>query len=260
MVIKLNIFFVNFAHEISKPMTVAKQIERFIAEIPEGQVFSFENLGLPASQWDSSRMKLGRMVSNGILRKASNGKYYKPRKTIFGVLPPSQKEVVKDLLFKNGQIVGYLTNHSIWNDLMLTSQISSVTVIGINSKKNPLTRNGQQIRFVFQPNEITEENVHLLQILDSIKFITQIPDANINDSVRRLMQLIENMCIYEKEVLVALAVKYTPRTRALLGAILSIVGDIPLADNLKRTLNPATKYKLGISKAILDNKNSWNIE
>ena len=102
--------------------------------------------------------------------------------------------------------------------------------------------------------------MNIFKILDSFKFITQIPYTNIHDSVRRLMQIIGNMRINEKDSIVALAMKYPPRTRALLGAFLSIDGDIPLTDNLKRTLNPATKYKLGISKTILDNKNSWNIE
>lgn len=259
MTIKLNIF-INFALKIPSVMTIAKQIEQIISEIPEGQVFSFENLALPASKWNGTRMKLTRLVSKGILKKASNGKYYKPRKTIFGVLPPSQKEIVKDLIYKNNRIIGYLTNHSIWNDMMLTSQISAVTVIGTSSKKNPLIRDGQQIKFIYQPNEITEENVFLLQILDSIKFITQIPDTNINASAKRIMQVIERLEMEEKINLAVLSMKYTPRTRAILGAILSNNGDSDIAENLKISLNPATKYKLGISDLILTNKHKWNIE
>ncbi len=53
---------------------------------------------------------------------------------------------------------------------------------------------------------------------------------------------------------------YTPRTRAILGAILSNNGDSDIAENLKISLNPATKYKLGISDLILTNKHKWNIE
>jgi len=55
------------------------------------------------------------------------------------------------------------------------------------------------------------------------------------------------------------AKKYTPRTRALTGAILKEIGLWECAYELKQTLNPFTKYKIGISKEILPTKKYWNI-
>ena len=55
------------------------------------------------------------------------------------------------------------------------------------------------------------------------------------------------------------AIKYTPRTRALLGAVLKELGLWEQSFKLKETLNPMTKYKVGISKDILPSKEYWNI-
>lgn len=240
-------------------MTAAKELENIISKIPEGEVFGFDELGLPNEYWDRSRMKLSRMVAKGLLSKASNGKYYKPRTSILGILPPSQNELVKDLLYKKGEIVGYLTYLSIWNDMKLTSQISSTIFIGSSIKRNPMKRKLQRIKFLFQPNVITEGNKHLLQILDTIKFIQKIPDTDIDNSVRRIIDIIHNRPDFELEEMAKLSFKYPPRTRAVLGAIFSHIGNNNLAVMLKEKLNPATIYKLGISETVLPTINDWKI-
>ena len=55
------------------------------------------------------------------------------------------------------------------------------------------------------------------------------------------------------------AMKYTPRTRALVGAILKEIGLWEKSYILKESLNPITKYKIGISIDNLPTKNYWNI-
>lgn len=240
-------------------MTAAKQIEHIVSNIPDGQVFSYETLALPNEYWDRARMKLTRMVDKGLLGKVANGRFYKPVKSVFGLLPPSQHEMVKDLLYKSGKTVGYLTYYSIWNDMSLTSQISSTLFIGSNIRKNPIVRNSQKIKFFFQPNEITRENVYLLQILDTIKFIKDIPDANVDDSIVKITDIVKKLSDKELEKMVGLSLKYPPRTKALLGAILSYIGKMSLAQTTKNRLNPSTTYKLGITKKALPTINDWNI-
>lgn len=240
-------------------MTVAGKIEEIISNIPEGQVFTFETLALPNEYWDRARMKLTRMVGKGVLRKAGNGRYYKPQKSVFGVLPPSQYEMMKDLLYKKGRVIGYLTYYSIWNDMLLTSQISGTTFIGSSVKRNPITRKSQKIKFFIQPNEITEDNVFLLQILDSLKFIHDIPDANINESIVKIADIISKRSEKELEELVRLSLKYPPRVKALLGAVLYNIGKTSLAKKLKDRLNPSTTYRLGINSKALPTIKDWNI-
>lgn len=240
-------------------MTVAKKIENTITKIPEGQIFSFKDLNLPNEFWDRTRMKLSRMVRKGILYKAAKGKYYKPTTSIFGVIPPSRNEIVKDLMYKNGQITGYLTYFSIWNEMKLTSQISSTTFIASSIRRNPRKRNFQNIKFIMQPNEITEENKHLLQILDTLKYIQKIPDSSIDDSVAHMIKIIEDRSDIELEEMVRLVLKYPPRTRALFAAILSYTGKKLQAKKIEKSLNPASTYKLGISKDVLPTIKNWKI-
>lgn len=70
------------------------------------------------------------MSGSGLIAKWSKGKFYKPRQTVFGRLEPAQEEVIRDLLERNGETIGYLTGLSIYNRLGLTTQISNVIQIG----------------------------------------------------------------------------------------------------------------------------------
>ena len=63
----------------------------------------------------------------------------------------------------------------------------------------------------------------------------------------------------DKTALARLALKYTPATRALLGAMLEQLYQTDLIQPLLRSLNPITKYKLsGISK-VLTTTEKWNL-
>lgn len=143
--------------------------------------------------------------------------------------------------------------------MKLTSQISSTIFIGTSIKKNPMRRKFQRIKFIFQPNEITEENKHLLQILDTIKFIQKIPDTDTDSSMNRIIEIIRNRPESELDELIKLSHKYPPRTRALLGAIFSYMGKSRLAEMLKEKLNPASTYKIGISETVLPTIKDWKI-
>jgi len=73
---------------------------------------------------------------------------------------------VKDLLEQNGKITGYLTGFSVYSQLGLTTQLSSIIQIGTNDVRKNITRGMYKIRFIKQPNKITKENVFMLCILD----------------------------------------------------------------------------------------------
>ena len=63
----------------------------------------------------------------------------------------------------------------------------------------------------------------------------------------------------DKITLVRLALKYSPVTRALLGAILEDLQESSITEPLYKSLNPITKYKLkGVAK-VFRNVAKWNI-
>jgi hypothetical protein len=194
------------------------------------------------------------------LAKLGKGRFYKPEVTPFGQLKPLPNEVIKDFLEEKGRITGYITGFAIFNRLGLTTQVNQVIQIGRNQMRPPLERNGLKISFVLQNNLITPKNIPLLQILDAIKYIKKIPDSTPSASCERLLVIMRNLNDEELQVMVRLAIKYPPATRALAGALLEELNKQVLAIPLFKTLNPFTKFKISNVGKVLTSASKWNIE
>ena len=232
-------------------MLQSKAIEQAVNSFRTDYVFTYRDLGLPPESSANVIRKLNRMADTGVIQRLSKGRFYKPKQTMFGNLKPSQQEVVKDLLEKEGKIVGYLTGVSIFGQLGLTTQISNVIEIGVKGKKNNTRRGMYSIRFVQQANIITKSNIPLLQLLDSIKSIKQTPDSSYN-RIREIMKSLDDKSI---DSMVKLAMKYNPMTRAIVGEIIEDLFDEERARVLRDTLNPITVYKVGLTKRVLSTNN-----
>ncbi len=240
-------------------MKVSDYISITIDRLPRGYVFTYEDFITEVSKKEAVIKALNRMVTSGKIAKLSKGKYYKPENTPFGKLQPNQAQIVKDLLEENGKILGYLTGYSIYNKLGLTTQVSNTIQIGKNEIRSAFKRERYSISFVKQKNTITKENIPLLQILDAIRYIKNIPDAKIEASCRRFLGILQALKSKEKETLVRLALKYPPATRALLGAMLDQLMEENLATSLRKSLNSITKYKLSGVQITLSTAEKWNI-
>ena len=200
------------------------------------------------------------MVALDKIAKLSKGKYYKPEGTVFGNLQPSQSQVLKDLLEKDGKVIGYLTGYSIYNQLGLTPQISNTIQIGKNETRPEFKRDRYTISFIKQKNNITKDNIPLLQILDVIRFIKKIPDTNTASSCKRFLAILNDLSDSDKNAIVRLAMKYPPITRSLLGALLGETGESKLTDSLQKSLNPITVFKLPGVRKVLHSSEKWNIK
>ncbi len=241
-------------------MKITEYIVFTIGRLPKGYVFTYKDFITEVNKKEAIIKALNRMAAAGKINKISKGKYYKPEATAFGELQPQQKQIVKDLLEKNGKITGYLTGFSIYTQLGLSTQVSNTIQIGSNEIRSSFKRGQTTISFIKQKNIITKENVPLLQILDAIRTIKKIPDATVESSCKRIMAIIKDLPEKEKKTMVRLAAKYSPATRALLGAVLEETGNGMLAELLYKSLNQITKYKLpGVGK-VLPTAEKWNIK
>jgi len=241
-------------------MKVTEYIEFKIDRLPKGYVFTYDDFITEVSKKEAVIKALNRMVALDKIAKLSKGKYYKPEGTVFGNLQPNQSQVVKDLLENDGKVIGYLTGYSIYNQLGLTSQVSNTIQIGKNETRPEFKRERYTISFIKQKNIITKDNIPLLQILDAIRFIKKIPDANTASSCKRFLAILNDLSESDKTTMVRLALKYPPVTRALLGALLCETGESKLTDSLQKSLNPITVFKLpGVSKVLLMSE-KWNIK
>lgn len=241
-------------------MVASQIIENKIVDLEPTKVFTVADLGFPPDWWENVRVKLGRLVKSGMIAKAGRGKYYKPHKSVFGNIGPSSDEIVKDLMYDRGVQTGYITGYTVWNQMGLTSQISNIIIIGTSRRRDSIKRANYEIRFIMQPNKISLNSIPLLQILDSIKLIKQIPDTTIDQSVRIIKKHISNLDEKKLSTLVNLAIKYPPRVRALLGAILESTDNLQYSSTLKNTLNPSSTYAIGLQASTDINLNNWNIK
>lgn len=240
-------------------MKLTEIIRNKIDRMPKGYVFTYTDLIDDVKKKEAVIKSLNRMAVSGRIVKLSKGKYYKPETTVFGDLLPEQSQIVKNLLENDGKTIGYLTGYSIYNQLGLTTQISNTIQIGRNVVRPSFKLERFTISFIKQKNIITKENISLLQILDSMRYIKKIPDTTIAASCKRFIFLINNMTEKEKNTMIRLAMKYNPFTRALLGALMENSGNMDIAEKLKKSLNPITSYNLSGIQNTLETAKNWNI-
>jgi predicted transcriptional regulator of viral defense system len=240
-------------------MKVSETVENTINKFSFGYVFTYNDFNIGVACKEAAIKHLNRMVLSGKLVKLSKGKYYKPEQSKFGQIPASEYQIVKDLLEQDGRIIGYITGFRAYNELGLTTQVPNTIQIGTNKLKNPTKRGLYKIMFVTQNNNINKESIPLLRMLDAIKDIKKIPDAMIDDSISIMADHISKLSKEELQNIKRLSIKYTPVTRALLGAIIEMIYSIENTQPLYTSLNHITKYKLGASLAALPTKEKWNI-
>lgn len=241
-------------------MKIKSMIEKKLQDLSKGQIFTYMDLMDDTSTREAVIKTLNRMAYSGKLMKLAKGKFYKPEMTIFGILQPEQPQIVKDLLEENERIIGYLTGLSVFRELGLTTQVSSLIQIGRNDFRPPLKRGKYNISFTLQKNTITEKNIPLLQILDAIKYIKKIPDTSLERLIKRILAILKGIPDNDLSSLIDLASKYPPSTRALLGAMLEELGKSAWLTPLRKYLNPVSVYKLNSINKALSSASKWNIK
>ena len=234
-------------------------IKNTINVFADGFVFTAEDFPILPDKQNTVTKVLNNMVAEGRIRRLCKGRFYKPQISKFGELPPDTYQTVKDLLEKNGKIIGYLTGYSIFNKFGLTTQVPVMLQIAVSKEKKPVTRANYRIRFIIQQNTITKANVLVLQLLDCLRFFKNIPDAMPNEICRRLLVLFKQLTQEQINTAKRLAVKYPPATIALLGAIIETNNENEDMAVLYKALNHQSSYKLDISSEILFNQKKWHI-
>jgi hypothetical protein len=247
-----------FAIEIMGRESIAYKVKRSLREIPEGEVFDYRRF-----DWGNEQAvlrTLSRLVQKGDLLRMEKGKYYKPRKSRFGTLRPAEQEVIKTQTRKNDAVVGYLTGVALYNQLGLTTQVSNQLAIVRNSKLPDKEINGYRLKFVTRPFKFRKKDVPLLQLLDVLRDIKEIPDTSITKVIPKIIAKMKELDQDSLLQMVKLSKNYNPGTRALLGALLQAYFPNVNTESIKKTLNPLTRYKLGLDDSTLISKANWNIE
>ena len=75
-------------------MVVASEIRNKIDSFQTGYVFTMSDFDLEPSNEMALAKLLSRLAASGEIVRISKGKYYKPKKTVFGVMKPAYEEYI----------------------------------------------------------------------------------------------------------------------------------------------------------------------
>ena len=241
-------------------MNLSTQIQKQIKRFPEGKTFGYPDLDISREDFQSTAKILERLQGKGLIKKMSNGVFYKPIKTAFGELEPDYNEQLRPFLFENGKRIAYVTGTYLYNQLGLTTQLAVRVKIASRSKRISINREALKADAVKSYAEVTQSNYTVLGFLDALKDIRKIPDTTVQNSVRILSAKIAEMDEKEIARMIKYALMYPPRVRALLGAILDNLGKPEnITTPLLNSINPLTKIDLGLNEEDLPTVEKWNI-
>lgn len=241
-------------------MKTATRIEKMVRALPEGQVVGYVDMGIPKREYPAAAKALSRMVQEGLLKRASTGLFYKPKKTMFGELRPQEEQLLRPYLYQNAKRIAYITGIALYNRMGLTTQVPAVIQVASRSKRIIAKVGSLRIKAVKSYVEVSQENYQLLEILDAIKDFKSIPDRDVKGGLRLLKKKLADLGPGNRKKLVTLALSYPPRTRALAGALLDWLKVSPgLVKPLKNSLNILTFFRMGISVSELPTAGKWNI-
>lgn len=240
-------------------MTISSKIENKVKKLPIGTTFTYQTLAIKSDEYAATAKTLERLIKKGMLKRASTGVFYKPKQTVFGELKPKEEELLKNYLFENDKRIAYITGLSLYNRLGLTTQIPKVIKIASRDKRIFASIGNIKGKPVKSYIDVSDKNYYVLEILDALKDFKLIPDMNKRSGVVLLANEMKKWSEKDKNLLVKYALKYPPRVRAILGAIIENFEITNEIKPLKESLNPLSQYEYKITEDILPNAKNWNI-
>lgn len=240
-------------------MKVAEKINREVEKMAEGTVFKYQQLGISQNEYGAAAKAIERLIAKGVIKRTSTGIFYKPKQSIFGELQPGDEELLRLYLFEKGKRIAYITGAMLYNQMGLSTQIPNVVKVACKSKRITTRIERLNIKSVKSYVEVDNENYVLLQILDALKDFNNISDIDKKSAVIVLKNYINRLKKGDLSKLIKYALKYPPRARAFLGAILDDLNKFEGLEKLKETLNSLSNYKFGLKKEILSTGINWNI-
>jgi hypothetical protein len=241
-------------------MSIASQIRERINQFSEGNIFGYADLLIAKEDYLTAAKVLERLQKEDLIKKMSKGIFYKPKQTVFGELKPDYIELLRQYLFENGKRIAYETGTSLYNRLGLTTQMAFRIKIASRDKRISIKKGALKIDSVKSYADVTDSNYQLLELLDAFKDIKRIPDCSVANAIKILTGKINTLNEKKITELINYATLYPPRVKALLGAVLENQNKEIDLQKLKQSLNPLTKFDVGLKDSDLPTIKNWNIE
>lgn len=240
-------------------MSIAAAVNKIIDRAPTGRIFGYEVFPQYRESPGAVVRAVNRGVDNQRLRRVAKGRFCKPRKGAFGDVPIGDEERLRDVLYRNGRRVGYITGPALYNRAGFTTQMPTTITIAVNGATRIKDFGTIRMKLLSRRAPISNSTVPLLEILDILRDAKKVPDANVERVIQAMSKRLTELAPVEIKRLQRLALSYyNPGTTALLGLLLSRCQKDVLP-TLKGSLNPTTRFDLGIDPADWPESRTWHI-
>lgn len=220
-------------------MTSTQIISQAIEQIPENELIFASKLfsqRLSSEVTESAYYKtLERLCKAGNLCKIAKGTYYRPKTSKYGIVPPSQREIVAAFTEQGkGTVVGY----SLYNSLKLTTQVSK-TIEVFSSALDQQTKNISNVLLQFCNLIYTPEVSDMVHMLEVLQNFGEIQDLNYTQFIKFCEEFSET---YSDEIFaqVCQQIRYQKKTISFLRNVLT---HYRVPNNLNRYLSSLSEYK-----------------
>lgn len=239
-------------------MKIAQKVDRIIAQLKEGAILKYEDIPFYEENPRAVVTAVCRIARGHKIVRFARGQFYKPRQTTFGTARPKDIDLLKSYMVSGKKQIGYITGLALYNKWGLTTQIPNVVEIATTGKRKTPNIVGLKIKLI-KPiyDKVTEKNIYCLQLLDVIKNIKKIPDSKPSLTLANLKERLEKLDKKELRQLEKIAIEsYNKATCALLGALLETYCEY-LSPELKKSINPLSRYSVGPIQKNLPNAKYW---
>jgi len=178
---------------------------------------------------------LQRMCEAGELVKIAKGTYYLPKTNRYGIVPPSEKDIISMFIEREG---GTVVGYSLYNKLNLTTQVPK-NIIVMSSALEGMTKSIRNVTIHHVPLNFSKEVVSIIHGLEVLQNFYSIQDMNYNAFIKYTAKLAEsyNTPVLEKIISVR---SYKKSTISFLKNILDYYH---VENNLSDYLSTLSVYK-----------------
>lgn len=220
-------------------MTSTKLITQTLEQIAENELIFASKLYAEQLNRDVSEeayyKTLERLCKTGDLCRIAKGTYYRPRKGKYGVVPPTQKEIVEFFTEPNiGTVVGY----SLYNSMKLTTQVSK-TVEVFSSQLQQQTKNISNVLLQFCNLVYTPEVKGMIHMLEVLKNFNEIQDLN----YAQFISCCENFVVQYSDVVFEQVYQQKRYQKKTLSFMRNILNHYGVQNNLSKYLSGLSEYK-----------------
>ena len=150
-------------------MSIAAAVNQTVDRLEPGRIFGFGDLPVYRDAPGAVARAMGRLAEDNKVFRVAKGRYCKPKQGVLGMLKPTDSELIRDVLYRDGRLRGYVTGPALYNRLGFTTQVPKTVTIALNGARQEKDLGTIRIKTVPSRAPVKKADVPLLELLDSLR-------------------------------------------------------------------------------------------